>query len=102
MRSSLLDITVPKPNFWCSTWAPCENVLEAIDFLSFTPRINCGGDEVQRKREYSNGTEVPQMSLSHSSKRRATCPFATALALPRLACRGFYNHSRNGARWTKF
>src|ERR1035438_2523617 len=41
IRSSVLDRTCPNPNFKCSTWAPWEYVLEAIEFLRFTPRMYC-------------------------------------------------------------
>src|SRR5438477_5057062 len=43
MRSSVLDLTVPRPNFWCSTWAPWLKLLEAMNYLRFSPRMNCRG-----------------------------------------------------------
>src|ERR1035437_2597046 len=43
IRSSVLDRTCPNPNFRCSTWAPWEYVLEAIEFLRLLLGCSAGG-----------------------------------------------------------
>src|ERR1017187_531640 len=73
MRSSPLDMTVPSPNFWCSTWAPWEKPLEAIDLLNrYSGGVGRRCDQEGKIRQMCHANSDLHLSKSEASLSRGT------------------------------